>query len=111
MYHVANSLAVCLQANWRWGYWVPDMTIKCYQGWHLGFSAGLGVPLLLLVAVAIPFLPAFLLFKYKTKLKETSVKIRVGFLYHSYRCDCSSAYGGDLHAMIEVMTPQLMLLI
>ena len=83
------------------------MTVRCYHGWHLGFSAGLGVPLLLLVAVAIPFLPIFLLFKYNTQLKETSVKIRLGFLYHSYRCDRGSVFGGDLHAVIKVMLGQV----
>ena len=74
-----------LQANWRWGYWVPDMTVRCYSSWHLGFSIGLGVPLLLLVFVAIPFLPVFLLFKYRKRLFATSVKLRLGFIYKSYR--------------------------
>ena len=82
-----------LQANWRWGYWVPDMTVKCFHSWHLGFSVGLGLPLLLLVAVVIPFLPIFLLFKYRTRLVARSVKLRLGFVYHSYRCACASAYG------------------
>lgn len=65
------------------------------------------MPLLLLVAVAIPFLPIFLLFKYKNQLKETSVKIRLGFMYHSYRCECSSAQGRDVRAVTKVMLRQV----
>lgn len=70
------------------------MTVRCFHSWHLGFSIGLGVPLLLLVAVVIPFLPIFLLFKHRTQLAATSVKLRLGFVYHSYRCGCASAHVG-----------------
>ena len=78
-------LLLLLQATWKWGYWVPDMTVQCYGGWHLGFSVGLGVPLLLLVFVVIPFLPVFLLFRHRKRLFATSVKLRLGFIYHSYK--------------------------
>ena len=75
------------------------MTVRCYHSWHLGFSVGLGVPLLLLVAMVVPFLPIFLLFKHRTQLAATSVKLRLGFVYHSYRCACASAY--DVACMLH----------
>lgn len=74
-----------MQANWKWGYWVPDMSVKCFDGWHLGFALGLGIPLLVLVFLVIPFLPVFLLFNRRRRLFTTSVKLRLGFIYHSYR--------------------------
>ncbi|KAL0044981.1 hypothetical protein WJX82_004122 [Trebouxia sp. C0006] len=36
-------------ATWKWDYWVPDMSVQCFAGWHLGLSLALGIPLLLLV--------------------------------------------------------------
>ncbi len=29
-----------MQARWQHGYWVPDMSVKCFAGWHLKLSAG-----------------------------------------------------------------------
>lgn len=74
-----------MQATWRWGYWVPDMTVQCFDNWHLPFSLGLGVPLLVLVVVGIPLLPTFLLVKHRRKLNTTAVKLRLGFVYTSYQ--------------------------
>ena len=29
-----------MQATWAWGYWLPDMSIRCFVGWHLRLSLG-----------------------------------------------------------------------
>ncbi len=29
-----------MQARSKHGFWVPDMSVKCFVGWHLKFSAG-----------------------------------------------------------------------
>ncbi len=29
-----------MQARSQHGFWVPDMSVKCFVGWHLKFSAG-----------------------------------------------------------------------
>jgi len=29
-----------MQARSSLGYWVPDMSVKCFAGWHLKLSAG-----------------------------------------------------------------------
>ncbi len=34
--YVANAM----QATWAWGYWLPDMSIRCFVGWHLRLSLG-----------------------------------------------------------------------
>ncbi|DBA86046.1 TPA: hypothetical protein ACH3X1_005573 [Trebouxia sp. C0004] len=28
------------RATWAWGYWLPDMSIRCFVGWHLRLSLG-----------------------------------------------------------------------
>lgn len=73
------------QATARWGYWVPDMTVQCFQGWHTVLSLGLGIPLLLLVCVGIPSLPLALLYKHPQKLNTTAVQLRLGSIYTSYK--------------------------
>ena len=32
--------AHAMQATWAWGYWLPDMSIRCFVGWHLRLSLG-----------------------------------------------------------------------
>ncbi|DBA86799.1 TPA: hypothetical protein ACH3X2_005382 [Trebouxia sp. C0005] len=75
------------RANWPLGYWVPDMSKPCFTSWHLRLSLPLGVPLLVLVCVGIPLLPYLLLAPYKTQLQTPAVKIRIGFIYRSYKPD------------------------
>ena len=64
---------------------MPDMTVPCFHGWHLALSMGLGIPLLGVVIVGIPLLPGYLIFRHRHKLWTTAVKLRLGFLYKSYR--------------------------
>ncbi|KAL0046985.1 hypothetical protein WJX82_003591 [Trebouxia sp. C0006] len=73
------------QARARHGYWVPDMSVQCFAGWHLKLSAGLGAPLGLLGCVVIPLLPCLLLLRQCGHLDSPDVKRRLAFLYCSYR--------------------------
>ncbi|DBA69633.1 TPA: hypothetical protein ACH3X2_012695 [Trebouxia sp. C0005] len=73
------------QARARHGYWVPDMSVQCFVGWHLKLSAGLGAPLVLLGCVVIPLLPCLLLLRQCGHLDSPDVKRRLAFLYCSYR--------------------------
>ena len=36
----ATSSGGGMQARWWLGYWVPDMSVQCFKGWHLKLSAG-----------------------------------------------------------------------
>ncbi|KAL0052667.1 hypothetical protein WJX82_005691 [Trebouxia sp. C0006] len=73
------------RATWAWGYWLPDMSIRCFVGWHLRLSLGLGVPLLLLGCVLIPALPCLLLLRHRRQLQSTAIKVRLDFIFCSYR--------------------------
>ncbi len=37
-----------VQANWHYGYWVPDMSVQCFTGWHRKLAIILGTPLMTL---------------------------------------------------------------
>ena len=42
-------VALCVvQANWHNGYWLPDMTVQCFTGWHQRLAIILGTPLMAL---------------------------------------------------------------
>lgn len=73
------------QARSKHGFWVPDMSVKCFAGWHLKLSAGLGAPLALIGCVFIPLLPCLLLLHQCGHLDSPDVKRRLAFLYCSYR--------------------------
>lgn len=72
-----------VQARAEWGYWVPDMTVQCFQEWHLPLSFGLGIPLLLLLVLGIPFLPVWTIFKRRKMLGTTQMKLHFGRIYHA----------------------------
>ena len=61
------------------------MSVQWFDGWHLGFAWGLGIPLLVLMFLIIPFLPVILLFRHTRHLFMAPVKLRLGFIYHTYR--------------------------
>lgn len=61
------------------------MSKACFTGWHLRVSLPLGVPLLALVCCGIPLLPYLLLRPHKKDLQTAAVKLKLGFVYRSYR--------------------------
>ncbi|KAL0038989.1 hypothetical protein WJX77_004333 [Trebouxia sp. C0004] len=73
------------KARSQHGFWVPDMSVECFAGWHLKLSAGLGAPLAILGCVVIPLLPCLLLLHQRGHLDSPDVKRRLAFLYCSYR--------------------------
>ena len=49
------TIGLCgVQANWHAGYWVPDMSIQCFTGWHRKLAIILGTPLMTLTWSAPP---------------------------------------------------------
>ena len=80
-----SVIADCVQATWAYGYWLPDMSIECFTGWHLKLVWGLGIPLLLLCCLAIPLLPVLLLYHKRRSLTIPTTQSKLGFLYKPYR--------------------------
>lgn len=79
-------MMVCVcQATWHRGYWVADMTQACFTGWHLKWSLALGAPLLFLVCLVIPVLPALLLVRHRKQLSAPSVRRNLQFIYQPYK--------------------------
>ncbi len=74
-----------MQANWRQGYWVPDMTMECFGDWHRKLSIILGTPLMTLTWVIIPLMPTFLLFRHRFNLSAPQVQLQLGYIYRDYK--------------------------
>jgi hypothetical protein len=66
-------------------FWLLDTDQLCFQGYHRGWAFGLGVPLLLLLCVAVPAGVIGCLWALRGKLQETYNLQHYGFLYSSYR--------------------------
>ena len=79
-----DMLFTVLQAAWRHGYWLSDMTVPCWTRWHVRHALPVALPMLL-VCVLIPSLPALLLFKQRKYLKSAYMRIRLGFIYQPYK--------------------------
>ncbi len=61
------------------------MSKRCFEGWHLGVSLGLGLPLLIITGIVIPLLPVMLLFKDRHHLRDNNrVKLQLGYIYRCY---------------------------
>ena len=71
-------------ANASQGYWVHAMHQACFEGWHLPWALGLGLPCVLLFCVATPLALLIGLTVNKAKLQRADVKAHFGFLYRPY---------------------------
>ncbi len=83
-----KACAECCFQDWPHGYWVPDMRMPCYHGWHKVLAILVGLPMMAVTWLIIPLLPAFLLFLHRGKLDEPLVKLQFGYIYQCYRSDC-----------------------
>lgn len=70
-----------------YGYFVQDMRQACYQGWHLGWSLGLGVVTVLIFCVGVPVGLLLWLLTNRSRLGKPEVRMRCGFLYVVYKAD------------------------
>jgi hypothetical protein len=69
------------------GYFVQDMQQACYQGWHLGWSLGLGVVCTLMFCVGLPASLLWYLRRNRQRLNDPAFQAHFGFLYADYRPD------------------------
>jgi len=71
-------------ANATRGYLVSAMEQACFEGWHLPWALGLGLPCALLFCVAMPLALVLGLLLNKSKLQQQSIRSHFGFLYRPY---------------------------
>eukprot|EP00878_Enallax_costatus_P010121 GHUV01010566.1.p1 GENE.GHUV01010566.1~~GHUV01010566.1.p1 ORF type:complete len:453 (+),score=58.75 GHUV01010566.1:1879-3237(+) len=80
----ASSTDVGLAAVGR--FWLLDLQQSCYEGYHLGWSLGLGVPLLLFICFALPGAIFGLAVKNtKQAVYHPSFARHYGFLFQTYK--------------------------
>jgi len=90
-------------ANASRGYWIHAMQQACFEGWHLPWALGLGLPCVLLFCVVTPLALLVFLTLNKSKLQRPNVRAQFGFLYRPYT---------EKHCWWEgLMTVQTMLLV
>lgn len=66
-------------------FWLLDINQQCFAGYHRGWAAGLGVPLLFLLCIVVPFGVIVYLWTHRNKLQNPYYLQHYGFLYTSYR--------------------------
>jgi hypothetical protein len=69
----------------KWGYWVSAIDQKCFSGYHLGWSLGLGVPFLLIWCVLVPMAMGVGLRMCKDRSNHPSFREHFGFIYRTYK--------------------------
>lgn len=69
------------------GYWVQDMQQACYEGWHLGWSLGLGLVCILLFCIGVPAGLFVWLLTHRSQLSEPGFQMHYGFLYADFKAD------------------------
>lgn len=74
-----------MQYNAVGTFWLLDTDQRCFSGYHKGWSAALGVPLLVLLCGVVPFGIVGYLWRNRRRLEEPYFMQHYGFLYESYR--------------------------
>ena len=72
-------------ASARYGYWVFSMQQPCWEGWHLYWGLGLGLPCVLLFCFAVPVGMWCLLYCSRSKIATSGYASPLMFLYHNYK--------------------------
>ena len=67
------------------GYWVYSMQQACWEGWHVYWAGGLGVPCVFLFCLAVPVGMWWLLYRSRSKIALPSYVSPLAFLYHNYK--------------------------
>jgi hypothetical protein len=75
-------------ANAPHGYWVADMKQACFEGWHLTWALGLGLPCIVGFCIGVPLGIWLLLLFNRERLDDPHFKQVAGFLYQGYRNPC-----------------------
>eukprot|EP00879_Flechtneria_rotunda_P003163 GHRR01003385.1.p1 GENE.GHRR01003385.1~~GHRR01003385.1.p1 ORF type:complete len:1192 (+),score=313.72 GHRR01003385.1:611-4186(+) len=66
-------------------FWVYDMNQSCFEAYHAAWAFGLGLPLLLLVCVALPVGISVFTVRNRQRLSTPSFRQHYSFLYRQYR--------------------------
>lgn len=82
--HTPTLLTLLLQATSGPGYWISDMDVACFKGWHRSLTLGLALPVLLLFSLGVPIAFAVVVGK-RNELQSASCKEQLGYAYRSYR--------------------------
>lgn len=79
-----------VELNAPGSYWLLDTDQQCFRGYHTGWAFGLGVPLLLLLCLVLPFgIVGYLCWcRRKNVLGDAYYSQHYGFLYESYTRRC-----------------------
>lgn len=92
-----------MQAVWKHGYWLSDMTVECFTGKHLHWAGFIGLPLLLLTGLFVPIVTLGALLYHRKELDRLDIRLHYGFLYRPYRStplvkvpDCDSRKMGSI---------------
>ena len=72
-------------ANATHGYWVHSMDQACWEGWHLKWALGVGLPCALILCIAVPAAVTLGLTCNKSKLNSLGFRSHYGLLYRKYR--------------------------
>eukprot|EP00879_Flechtneria_rotunda_P002277 GHRR01002468.1.p1 GENE.GHRR01002468.1~~GHRR01002468.1.p1 ORF type:complete len:306 (+),score=67.24 GHRR01002468.1:273-1190(+) len=81
-----SSEPYCAAAVGR--YWVLDMSQQCFEGYHAAWAFALGIPLLFVLAVALPLGISLFMWHNRHNLTMPCLRRHYGFLYRQYRPSC-----------------------
>ncbi|KXZ45744.1 hypothetical protein GPECTOR_51g730 [Gonium pectorale] len=73
------------QATWKYGYWIRDMSQKCYASRHLQLYLPIGIVAVIIVCLTPPLTSFALLWYNRKKLNDPTTLRRYGFLYVRYK--------------------------
>ena len=86
-------------ANARFGYWVSNMNQACWEGWHLRWAVGLGVPCVLILVIGVPLGFWWYLHSNRNRLGASDFMVYGSFLVHDYT---SRRYDWEVYNSIQI---------
>jgi hypothetical protein len=86
-HHPTDSYPQYAVANASRGYWIWDVQQACWEGWHMAWGLGLGLPCMLSFCILVPLGMFMVLHRNRAGPGGCSEHSHVGFLYHCFTPD------------------------
>ena len=65
-------------------FWREDLSMRCYEGAHLYWAVGLGLPSLLIYVLGFPIAKFVAVYKRRHRLEDDHTKAKYGFLINGF---------------------------
>lgn len=80
-----TSLFFCMELDPGQYWFQKDLQLKCWEGMHLKFALGLGLPSIIFWIIIVPIFSLYVVYQKRKQLQEPEVVSRYRMIFHGFK--------------------------